>query len=110
MDKLIKSLLLGIAAGILDVIPMVFQDLSWQANLSAFLHWLALGVIITYANLPLSGWLSGLVIALLAGIPIAVLVTESDPIAAFPILLSSIILGSLLGFMAEKTITGQRNN
>jgi len=47
MDKLIKSLLLGMAAGILDVIPMVFQNLSWQANASAFLHWLGLGVIIT---------------------------------------------------------------
>ena len=107
MDKLIKSLLLGTAAGILDVIPMVFQNLSWQANVSAFLHWLALGVIITYARLPLSGWLSGLLIATLTGIPIAVLVTETDPSAAIPIMVSSLILGGLLGFMVEKTITNQ---
>ena len=109
MDKFIKALLLGTAAGIMDVIPMVFQDLSWQANVSAFLHWLALGIIITYARLPLSGWLSGMLIALLMGIPVAVLVTESDPSSAIPILLSSIVLGGLLGFMAEKAITGQRN-
>jgi len=109
MDKLIKSLLLGIAAGILNVIPMAFQDLSWQANASAFLHWLTLGVIITYARLPLSGWLSGLIIALLTSIPMAVMMTATDPSAALPILFSSIILGSLLGLMAEKLITGQRH-
>ena len=107
MNKLLKSLLLGMAAGILDVIPMVFLDLSWQANASAFLHWLALGVIITYAKLPMSGWLSGLILALITGIPVAVQVTESDPSAAIPIMISSVILGSLLGFMAEKMITGQ---
>ncbi len=106
MDKLIKSLLLGMAAGILDVIPMVFQNLSWQANASAFLHWLGLGVIITYARLPLKGWLSGLLIALITGIPMAVFALESEPTAALPILLSSILLGSLVGLLAEKTITG----
>lgn len=107
MNKLIKALLLGMAAGILDVIPMVFQNLSWQANASVFLHWLALGVIITYAKLPMSGWISGLLLALISGIPIAILMTESDPSSAIPILLSSIILGGLLGFMAEKMITNQ---
>lgn len=106
MHKLIKALLLGTAAGILDVIPMVFQDLSWQANLSAFLHWLALGVIITYARLPLAGYASGMLIALLTGIPVAVLVTETDPSAALPIIVASIVLGGMLGLMSEKLITG----
>jgi hypothetical protein len=109
MNKLIKALLLGMAAGILDVIPMIFQNLSWQTNLSAFLHWLGLSVIITYARLPISGWLSGLLIAMLTGIPIAVLVAESSTSAVIPILLSSAILGSLIGFMIEKTITDQPN-
>ena len=105
MNTFLKAVLLGTAAGIIDVIPMVFQGLEWQANASAFLHWLGLAILITYARLPLPGWLSGLIIALLTGIPIAVLVTASDPTAWLPILLSSTILGTLLGFMAERLIT-----
>lgn len=104
MDKLIKALLLGTAAGIIDVIPMALQGLNWQSNVSALLHWQALGVIITFARLPLNGWLSGLTIALLTGVPIAVLATIHDPAAWVPILLSSIVLGSTLGLMAEKLI------
>jgi hypothetical protein len=108
MDKLIKSLLLGIATGILNAIPMAFQDLSWQAHVSVLLHWLALSVIITYARLPLSGWLSGLIIALLTSIPMAIMITATAPSAALPILFSAVILGSLLGLMTEKLITDQR--
>jgi len=36
----------------------------------------------------------------------AVFALESEPTAALPILLSSILLGSLVGLLAEKTITG----
>ncbi len=104
MPKYIKALLLGTAAGIIDVIPMVFQGLSWQANVSAFLHWLALGIIITFARLPMPAWLSGLTIAMLTGIPTAVYVTEHDSFSAIPILISSAVLGAALGLMTDKLI------
>ncbi len=107
MDKLIKSLLLGTAAGIIDVIPMVLQGLSWQANVSAMIHWIGLSVIITYARLPLSGWLSGIILGLLTGIPLAVLATETVATAWIPITISSILLGGLLGLMSERLITNQ---
>lgn len=104
MEKLIKSLLLGTAAGIMDVIPMVLQGMSWQANVSALFHWLSLSLIITYARLPFNGWLSGIVLGLLTGMPIAILATETVPTAWLPILVSSILLGGLLGFMSERLI------
>ncbi len=105
MHKFIKSILLGMAAGIIDVIPMVLQGLSWQANLSALLHWLGVSIIITYATFPMSGWSSGLLVSMLTGIPIAILATATDPTAWMPILLSSAVLGGLLGLMSEKLIT-----
>lgn len=39
MKKLIKikiGVISGIIAGIIDVIPMIFQKLTWDANLSVF--------------------------------------------------------------------------
>lgn len=100
-------MLIGTAAGILDAIPMVFMGTSWQTSLSAFLHWVAMGIVITYARLPLPGWISGLILAVLTGIPLAILATETDPTAFVPILTSSVILGGLLGLIAEKLITNQ---
>ena len=41
--KLVVGVLLGAVAGVLDVIPMVVQDMSWDANLSAFFHWVVVG-------------------------------------------------------------------
>ncbi len=35
----------GAIAGILDVIPMVAQGLTWDANLSAFTMWLVVGFL-----------------------------------------------------------------
>ncbi|QJB58131.1 hypothetical protein [Pseudodesulfovibrio sp. zrk46] len=108
MDKLIKALLLGTAAGIVDGIPLLLQGLSWQANLASFLHWLGLGIIITYARLPMDGWLSGLILALLTGIPFAIMTTATDMAAFVPILASSAILGTVLGFMSERLIRNQK--
>lgn len=107
MDKLFKALLLGLAAGIIDVIPMVFQGLSWEANVSALLHWLGLGVIITFARFPLSSWASGMVIALLTGIPIAVLAYPNDPASVIPIILFSVVLGGMLGYTSDRLINKQ---
>ena len=107
MNVFIKALLMGTAAGILDVIPMVFVGTSWQASLSAFLHWLAMGVVITYARMPLAGWFSGILLAVLTGIPMAILASETDPTAFVPILISSVVLGGLLGLIAEKLILNQ---
>lgn len=108
MHKVFKALLLGLAAGIIDVIPMVFQGLSWTANVSALLHWLGLGIIITFARMPLlSSWLSGAAIALLTGIPIAVLAFPADPVSVIPIILFSIFLGGVLGYTSDRLINRQ---
>ena len=44
MKRLKVGILLGIIAGIIDVIPMIMQNLTWDANISAFTMW----VIISY--------------------------------------------------------------
>ncbi|BDQ35343.1 hypothetical protein [Pseudodesulfovibrio portus] len=104
MHRIFKALLLGLAAGIIDAIPMVFQGLPWEANISALLHWLGLGIIITYARMPLPNWASGSGIALLTGIPIAVLAYPANPTSVFPVIIFSAILGGLLGYTSDRLI------
>lgn len=102
MSKFTGALLFGLLAGVLDVIPMLAQGIGQHETGSALLHWVALGPIIAYARLPLSAWLSGLTIAVLTGMPIAVLVMKTDPAGATAIMFSSALLGSALGFVTNR--------
>jgi hypothetical protein len=106
MNIFFKALLVGTAAGILDAISMVFMGASWQATLAAILHWLALGVIITYARLPFSAWFSGILLAVLTGIPMALLIARTG-FDAFFFVTASVVLGGLMGLIVEKLILNQ---
>ena len=57
MSKLSISLIIGIIAGIIDVTPMIIQKLDKYACLSAFVHWVILGIVISYIEMPVAPWL-----------------------------------------------------
>lgn len=98
------GVLLGIAAGIIDVIPMVVQGLTWDANISAFLLWVVSGFMLATSNLQLSPIIKGLVISLLCLVPSLPIIGWEDPISLLPIFIMTLILGSLLGFAYGKLV------
>ncbi len=102
MKKISLGLLFGLIAGIIDVIPMLIQHLSWDANLSAFTFWIITGFFIATTNLPLKGALKGVTISLLLLIPTALIVGWQEPKSLIPIIIMNLILGSGLGFILEK--------
>jgi len=102
MKKTQLGILLGIVAGILDVIPMIIQKLTWDANISAFCFWVISGFIISTSNIKIKGALKGLIISLILLIPTAILIGWKQPISLIPILIFNIILGTLLGFLIDK--------
>lgn len=102
MSKIKLGILLGIVAGIIDVIPMIIQKLSWDANLSAFFHWVVVGFIISIATFQFKGALKGLFISLILLIPVVFLSWWNDISSIAPMIISTIILGSLLGFLIDK--------
>ncbi len=52
MKNLVISIGIGIIAGVIDVIPMIIQKLDKHAIVSAFIHWIVMGVIISYVQFP----------------------------------------------------------
>jgi len=102
MNKLIISILIGVIAGIIDVIPMIIQKLDKSANWSAFIHWVVLGIIISYIDMPITPWLKGLIIAELTAIPIIIIVAKGEFKAIIPIVVMSAILGVLVGITTAK--------
>ena len=102
MKKTQLGILLGTIAGIIDVIPMIIQKLTWDANLSAFFHWIIVGFFIATINIKIRGILKGLLISIITLIPIAFLVWWNDTSSIIPMSISTIIYGIVLGFLIDK--------
>ena len=101
MNDILIALLIGIVAGIIDVIPMLIQKMEKNANLSAFTHWVVMGLIIPFVSWNIPAWLKGLIIAEISVIPALFIVVSKDKKAIIPMTVMSAILGILIGFASE---------
>ncbi len=102
MGKLLLVLIIGIIAGIVDIIPMILQKLDKYSIISAFVQWIVVAFVITHIQIGVDGWLKGLIIAILMALPVVILVMKTDAKSVVPILVMCAILGSLVGFLCDK--------
>lgn len=97
MNPILLSLLIGLAAGALDVLPMILKKLPKNATLSAFLQYVVVAVIIVNIDLPgVEWWLEGGLISLMMAIPIVIIIAEADKKSIPIILANAVVLGSLI--------------
>lgn len=103
-----KNILVGVGvgaiAGVIDVIPMLLQNLTWDANLSAFCLWIVSGFMLSTSNLNIHPVLKGIVISFLCLLPSVFIIGWNDPISLLPIGIMTLILGTLLGFTYNKIV------
>ncbi len=104
MNEILIALLIGIVAGIIDVIPMIVQKMDKFANLSAFAHWVVLGLIIPFVGWDIQPWLKGLIIAEISAVPVLLMVAAKDKKAIIPIVAMSAILGIGIAVAGAKFI------
>jgi hypothetical protein len=102
MKKTLLGILLGAVAGIIDVIPMVFMKLTWDANISAFAMWVIIGYFLSSIDSKLHPILKGIVVSFLVLLPSAILIGWNDPKSLIPIIVMTTILGSLLGYSINR--------
>lgn len=98
MNTILTALLIGIIAGTIDVIPMIIQKLDRYANLSAFVHWVVLGLVIPFVSWGIQPWLKGLIIGELVTLPVMIIVAKNNKKALIPMVIMSAILGAGVGF------------
>lgn len=97
MKTLLISMVIGIVAGLIDIIPMVIKKMDTRRLLSAFLQYFFVAIVIVNSNLPgIAWWLQGMLISLALSLPIIVIVSEKDQKTPFIIAGMSIILGALI--------------
>ena len=102
MNSIVTGILLGIATGIIDVIPMIIKKLTWDANISAFTMWIVVGFFIAAIDLNIQPIIEGILIALLILLPCAILIGWKEPKSLLPILVMTILLGGILGWIIPK--------
>lgn len=100
--------ILGVVAGIIDVIPMIAQGLPWEADASAFCMWVIAGFFIQRTDLHLPAPLKGIAISSLLLIPTAIIIAAKEPFSLIPISVMTTILGAGLGY-ALKPLKKQEN-
>ena len=104
MNNFLIAILIGLVAGIIDVVPMIIQKLDNGSCLSAFVHYFALGLIIPFVNWNLAPWLSGICISFLTALPVMIIVYRKDRKAIIPMLIFSILLGAGIGLAGARFI------
>jgi hypothetical protein len=102
MNKIALGILGGLAAGVVDIIPMIWQHLPWDATLSAFAFWVVCGFLISVVELEVYPALKGIFIAALVLIPVGILVAAKEPASLIPMSCMTILLGGSLGFVIFK--------
>lgn len=102
MKRIIIGILLGIVAGVIDVIPMILQNLTWDANISAFTMWIVVGFLISTIDLKINSIFKGILVAFIVILPTAILIGWKEPASLIPIAIMTTILGGLLGFSINK--------
>ncbi len=92
------TLLIGVVAGTLDVLPMIKMKVDKYSCLSAFIYYLILPFIIFsinwFGNL---WWLRGGIVAILLAIPVIILVVKEDKKSPIAMTIMSIVLGTIIG-------------
>ncbi len=96
------TLLIGIVAGVIDVLPMIKMKVDKYSILSAFVYYLIVPFVIFginwFGNI---WWLRGGVIAILMAIPVIILVAKEDKKSPVAMTIMSIVLGSVIGVIGH---------
>ena len=103
MKELLLTLLIGIAAGVIDVLPMIKMKLDKYSEISAFVHYLIAPFIIFNTELfGMAWWLKG---GLALAIPVVILAAKDDKTSAPPMIVMSVVLGTVIGVVGHFTFS-----
>jgi len=100
MEIFFLTLLIGIVAGIVDVLPMIKMKLDKYAISSAFMFYLIMPFIIFNINILQNIWcVKGGIITFILAIPIMILAAKENKRNMIPIGIMAFIIGTIVGII-----------
>ena len=101
-QKILASFTIGFIAGLIDITPGLIRGVDLHITLTGLAFWVVLGPTIAFISLPIKHWLKGLVVASLLAIPGMILMSAIDPDTVIPMIVLTIVLGSMVGFLTGR--------
>ena len=98
MSKILLGIICGIVFGgisIATMIPLKLEDKK-TAMAGAFVNRFSIGFVIGATNLPLAGWLSGLLFGALLSLPDAIITKAWIPIMTLGVI-GGVVIGLVIG-------------
>ncbi len=100
--QFLLTLLIGMVAGVIDVLPMIKMKVDKYSCLSAFVYYVIVPFIIFEIQwFNQLWWLKGGIVALLIAIPVIILVSKEDKKSPVAMTIMSLILGSIIGVVGH---------
>ncbi len=100
MNNIIISLIIGLIAAIIDILPMLIKKLDNFFIVSAFSFYLVLGFLIQWVEISSIGWLNGLILGVLMMVPTMALIAKVDRKAIPVIIANNLLLSTGVGFFS----------
>lgn len=98
MKNILVTIIIGLITGTIDIIPMIKMKQDKNSVASAFVFYFFMPFIIYSSNLfGMAWWIKGAVLTLAMALPVLIIVAKTEKKAAPPILVMSIVLGTLIG-------------
>lgn len=104
MNNILIAIVIGLIAGLIDVTPMIIMKLEKAANISAFVHYFILGLIIPFVSWDIAPWIKGIIISFLSALPVMIIVYPKDKKAIIPMIIFAIVLGAGIGLAGNRFI------
>jgi hypothetical protein len=101
MNSILISLLIGLAAALIDITPMIIKKLDRFSIVSAFSAWVILGVFIPRIHFVSISWLNEMIVSLLFNFPTMCLIFKTERKAIIPVVITTIVLGCAVGFFSN---------
>jgi hypothetical protein len=102
MSKLLTTLAIAVAAGLVDIAPMLLRGVERMQIFSVFTHWFVTTIFISYAVMPLHPAMKGALIGALSTLPVLIMYAQTHPERLLPIFAISIGLGAVIGLSTHR--------
>lgn len=102
MKKYLIGSLIGLVAGGLQCLFLLFADVEITVWISIVITWIVIGLLISTVDFKVNSPLKGMIVSLLVSLPSLIYTISTTMVGAIYTFITTLILGALLGYLIEK--------
>jgi len=93
------AIIIGLIAGILDLIPLILVSAPILNMISILMFWIVTSYFVAHVKLSKNTILNGLILSTLNMLPLVIVIYTVNPKDFMPMLSMAIVLGPLVGYL-----------